>query len=141
MTWIVRTVGRPECNRILEGRTDAEPKLRNHRLARTRQSFRRQNHWRFFGTVQADHGHRISRSSFEIGSADVFNSARSASFGVLFNSKNNLDDDPMEGVIENGDDESGSRSQILFTERGTWLAYPVVAGVKAEGGGTSALWA
>jgi len=54
---------------------------------------------------------------------------------VVFNSKNDVEDDPMEGVIGNEDDESGLGPQILFNEKHAWLAYHVRAGVKAEGGG------
>src|SRR5262245_36650399 len=49
---------------------------------------------------------------------------------VVFNSKNDVEDDPMEGVIGNEDDESGLGPQILFNEKHAWLAYHVRAGVK-----------
>ena len=54
---------------------------------------------------------------------------------VLFNSKDDTEHDPMNGVIgtEGNGEELGA--QIVFKEKGAWLAYNVLAGVKAEGGG------
>lgn len=53
---------------------------------------------------------------------------------VLFNSKDDLNQDPMEGVIAAGEDPDAV-PPIKFTADGAWLAYHATAGVKADGGG------
>src|SRR5262245_8597907 len=53
---------------------------------------------------------------------------------ALFNSQNDLDDNPMEGVIRVKRDANEPLPQIPFSDKGAWLAYQVEAGVKGEGG-------
>lgn len=53
---------------------------------------------------------------------------------ALVNSQNDLDDNPMEGVIQVRSDAIEYPPQISFSEKGAWLAYQVEAGVKGAGG-------
>jgi hypothetical protein len=53
---------------------------------------------------------------------------------LVFNSKDDLQDDPMDGIIGSDDKASGLGPQLLFNDKHAWLAYHVTAGVKAEGG-------
>ena len=59
---------------------------------------------------------------------------------VLFNSKDDLNQDPMEGVIAAGEDPDAV-PPIKFSADGAWLAYHATAGVKADGGGDVERWA
>ena len=52
---------------------------------------------------------------------------------MLFNSKDDLNQDPMEGVIAAGEDPDAVHRSVLRGQR--LAAYHATAGVKADGGG------